>query len=178
MDRFEDVLPRKVAPPGLPTRQSVQLLEQKLVSSDQRPFAVYERDVFNFLLASRIELGIASVHGYRGYLADGAIDLTNGGRILVEIKYRMNWMKACQAEWQFRNCLLTTEGQAAPIMGGLVVFEEFSADWARIGGGRTFAIGWYHWYTGSSQVEGLPLDLVRYQAGGALEWCPLPAAGS
>jgi hypothetical protein len=89
----------------------------------------------------------------------------------------MNWLKACQAEWQFRQSLATAEAQATPITGGLVFFEQFSADWARIGGGRSFPIGWYYWYTGNCNVEGRRLDLVRFEAG-ALEWCPLPAPPS
>jgi hypothetical protein len=176
MDRFEELLPRRVAPPGLATRPSVQCVHQPLVLADQRPHAVYEADVFNFLFANSAELGIDSVLRFRGLLADGALDLTNGNRIVVEIKYRMNWMKACQAEWQFRRCLFTAEAQTKPITGGLVFFEEFSGDWAGVGGGRSFPIGWYHWYTGHCDVEGLPLDLVRFEAGGGLDWCPLPPA--
>ena len=176
MDMLEQLLPRRVAPPGLRTRPSVELLAQPLALTNRKPYSIYEEAVFNFLLGNSVALGIANVLRFKGLLADGAIDLTNGDRIVVEIKYRMNWMKACQAEWQFRRCLATGEARAKPITGGLVFFEEFSGDWARVGGGRTFPIGWYHWYTGSSEVEGLPLDLVRFEAGGDLEWCPLPSA--
>jgi len=103
---------------------------------------VYEADVFNYLFANRAELGIASVLRFSGLLADGAIDLTSGDRIVVEIKYKMNWLKACQAEWQFRRCLLTVEGQATPITGGLVFFEQFSGDWARPYGDQAHPKGW------------------------------------
>jgi hypothetical protein len=48
--------------------------------------------VFNFLVAHRGQLGVERVVKFHGLLMDGALDLTNGDRIAVEIKYRMNWL--------------------------------------------------------------------------------------
>jgi len=67
VERFEDLLPRRIAPPQLVTRPSVQRVGQPLGVADQRPHAVYEADVFNFLLANSAELGVASVLRFRGF---------------------------------------------------------------------------------------------------------------
>jgi hypothetical protein len=36
---------------------------------------------------------------------DGQIELDNGNLYIIEIKYRMNWMKACQSGWQISKYL-------------------------------------------------------------------------
>jgi hypothetical protein len=119
-------------------------------------------DVFNFLFENRGALGIENVLVFKNLLLDGAIVLTNGHRLGLEIKLRMNWEKACQAEWEFRNFLKRPEAKNNSIAGGIVVFEEFSADWQRLFKVRDFRNGWSHWYYGHSQVEGLQIDLLQF----------------
>jgi hypothetical protein len=124
--------------------------------------------VFNFLLANQVTLGIKSVLKFTALLVDGAIELLDGKRLTVEIKYRMNWEKACQAEWQFRHFLKTVEAKDNPVNGGLVCFEEFSGDWKRQVKRRLLENGWNHWYRSHSEVDGFRLGLLRF-CGGSLE---------
>ena len=60
----------------------------------------YEDEVFNFLLGNAKALAIAKVLRFNALLVDGAVELANGQRLAVEIMYKMNWRKACQAEWR------------------------------------------------------------------------------
>jgi hypothetical protein len=42
-------------------------------------------------------------------LVDGGIELTDSRFIAIEVKYRMNWLKACQAGWRFGELLRRPE---------------------------------------------------------------------
>ena len=79
-----------------------------------------------------------------------------------KITFRMNWEKACQAEWQFRSFLKRTERMPFPVDDGLVFFEDFSGDWQRQAACRILENGWNHWYRGHSEVEGKRLHLLRF----------------
>jgi hypothetical protein len=59
------------------------------------------------------------------------LDLDDGRRIALEIKYAMNWEKACQACAQFGWYRTRVEAKEKPLSSGLVVFETFTGDWAR-----------------------------------------------
>jgi hypothetical protein len=123
--------------------------------------AAYQAQVFNSLLASKMQLGISDVWSCGSVRIDGLVELVDGSRLALEIKYRMDWEKACQACHQiswFRN---HPEGKARPINGGLVVFEEFARDWARRSPSRLLENGWNYWYTDHQYVEGLRVHLVR-----------------
>jgi hypothetical protein len=114
---------------------------------------VFEAMVLNFLLDHRDQLGIQRIERFSNLLLDGAVVLTDERRLGVEVKYRMNWMKACQAEWQFRTFVHRGHTTVAPISGGLVFFEEFTGDWR--------GAGWRNWYLGHAEADGLRLDLLR-----------------
>ena len=132
--------------------------------SERMP-AAYEIDVFNFLLAHKESLGISELSRFRALLVDGELRLSDGRRLALEIKYRMNWTKACQAGWQFSQFLKTREAKERPVDGGLVFFEEFSGDWASKSRNRLLEVGWSRWYGGHSQVERLRIDLLRLRNG-------------
>src|SRR5579885_2804322 len=73
------------------------------LAAGAKRFSEYEAEVFNFLLENKKCLGIKAVLTFKNLLVDGAIVLANDKRLAIEIKLRMNWEKACQAEWEFRN---------------------------------------------------------------------------
>jgi hypothetical protein len=75
-------------------------------------------------------------------------------------------MKACQAEWQIRH-FLRAGNEEKPLhwRGGIVVFEEFSADWARRIGSRALENGWNHWYLLHADLDGVRVDLLRFRRG-------------
>ncbi len=111
----------------------------------------------------------------RNIRIDGLLDLADGGRIGLEIKYRMNWEKACQAGHRFCWYRRHNESKARPIDAGIVVFEEFSGDWARRKKSWLVENGWSFWYMDHQDVEGLRVDLVRLR-GDLLESFPAALA--
>lgn len=139
-------------------------IEKQIPIEGLKPHSKYEAEVFNFLHEYTDLLGIKSIRRFTGLLVDGAIDLVNGRRLIVEVKYRMNWEKACQAEWQFRNYIKRDVEKTSSVDGGLVFFEQFSGDWQRHQGDRVLENGWSHWYRGHADVDNRRLDLLRLRA--------------
>ncbi|MBI2806618.1 MAG: hypothetical protein HYX68_16680 [Planctomycetes bacterium] len=126
----------------------------------------FECEVFNFLLANKDALGIETVFRFKNLFVDGAILLTDGRRLTVEVKLRMNWSKALQAESEFRRFLLTSEAKANPVNGMVVFFEEFQGDgWHRRAKSRLLENGWNHWYANYFRIEGYRADLFRLRKG-------------
>ena len=151
-------------------------LSASIPAKSEQPQNKYEAKVFNFLLANAAELDIKTVMKFTALLVDGAVELIDGRRLTLEIKFRMNWLKACQAEWQFRTFLKRHNAKAGPVAGGLVFFEEFSGAWQRPGKSKRFQDGWNHWYReGHSEVDGYRLHLLRL-CGKKLECFPLAGA--
>jgi hypothetical protein len=120
------------------------------------------------------ECGVERVWMCKNSRVDGLVEVRVDDdqtmRLGLEIKYRMDWPKACQAcaqiAWyQERVPLLGGD----PIVGGLVVFEEFAQDWKKIPKKkRLLENGWGYWYTDHPHVhvngQVLPLHLARYRA--------------
>ena len=142
----------------------VETLSAPIHRDNQKPHGQYESEVLTFLWANKEELGIKSVMKFSALLLDGAVEMTDGRRLTVEVKFRMNWEKACQAEWQFRTFMKRTDIKPFPVDGGIVIFEEFSGDWNRTQGGRLLENGWSQWYRGHSEIDGFRVDLLRLRA--------------
>jgi hypothetical protein len=166
-----DLLSQEMAAePMAVAKPRARVLESPLVKTGLEPSpAEYERDVFNFLLAEKDSLGIKEVERFTGLRMDGAVQLADGRRLAIEIKYRMNWMKACQAGWQFSWFLKQPEAKQRPVDGGGVFFQEFAGDdWAKTMPPRLLQNGWTRWYNEHCLVDDLRLDLLRF-SGGRLE---------
>ena len=110
-------------------------------------------------------LGIKQVNQCRNVRIDGLLELKDGRKLALEIKYRMNWPKACQAcaqiSW-FKNYPPTKQYELA---GGVVVFENFSGDWADRKPKWLLENGWNYWLTDHQYAEGLPVRLLRFRDG-------------
>lgn len=143
---------------------TIVTLSAPIQSSTEKPHGQYEADVFNFLLANKERLGIKAVMKFTALLVDGAVELIDGRRLAVEVKFRMNWEKACQAEWEFRTFMRRIDVKPFDVAGGIVVFEEFSGDWNRRAASRLWENGWSHWYRGHADVDGCRVDLLRLRA--------------
>lgn len=125
----------------------------------------FERTVLTFLVEHRQPLGVARLFRAENLLVDGGLILNDGRFLAIEIKYRMNWLKACQAGWQFGQFtrMQPAAGEYRPV-GGVVFFEEFSGDWARRVGETER--GWANWYAGHVALPGddtFRLDLIRFR---------------
>src|SRR5262249_37277619 len=131
-----------------------------------KPPRKFECEVFNFLLERKDALGIETVFKFTNLCVDGAVLLTDGRRLAVEIKLRMNWTKALQAESELRRFLQTTEAKTHPIAGAIVFFEQFQgAGWERKPRSRLLQNGWNRWYELYCNVEGYRVDLFHLQQG-------------
>jgi hypothetical protein len=162
-----DLISREISPePGRVNRPATHRIDAPIPTrgTETAPHA-FEIGVFNFLLEQRQPLGISAVWRCRNVRIDGLLDLEDGRRMALEIKYRMNWEKACQACAQFGWYRTYVEAKEKPLSAGLVVFETFTSDWARRKRHWLLENGWSFFYTDHREVEGLRVDLVRLRDG-------------
>jgi hypothetical protein len=134
----------------------------------------YEDEVFTFLFEHRKELGIERIYRLKNQRMDGELELPGGDLVAIEIKFRMNWLKACQSGYQFRRYLAINAARKGPTKAGIVFFKEFSGDWQKRWKARPIELGWVAWYLTHHQVNDLPFHLVRL-AEGQLETYSEPA---
>ena len=173
MHTLSELIGRAITPEAKDRHSpKVVTLSSPIDPNTEKAHGQYEADVFNFLLANKEPLGIKAVMKFTALLVDGAVELIDGSRLTVEVKFRMNWEKACQAEWQFRTFMKRTDVRPFPVDGGIVVFEEFSGDRIRQGARRLLENGWSHWYRGHAEVDRFRLDLLRLRTG-QLETFPI-----
>ncbi len=176
MTTLAELIARSITPEAKDRHSpTTVVLSAPIQPNTEKPHGQYEADVFNFLLANKELLAIKAVMKFTALLVDGAVELIDGRRLTVEVKFRMNWEKACQAEWQFRTFMKRTDVRPFPVDGGIVVFEEFSGDWNRQAACRLLENGWSHWYRGHADVDGCRVDLLRLRAG-KLEGFPIADA--
>jgi hypothetical protein len=167
VESLADLISREIAPePGRANAPRSDLIDLPLAATgtETEPRG-FEIAVFNFFLANNDALGIDAVWRCRNARIDGLLDLADGRRVALEIKYRMNWEKACQACAQFGWYRTRLEASAKPLASGLVVFESFTADWARKKASSLLEYGWSYFYADHQSVEGLRVDLVRFRDG-------------
>jgi hypothetical protein len=167
MESLADLISREVSPErGRVNSPAAHRMDLPIPAkgTETAPQA-FEVAVFNFLLAQKQPLGISAAWRCRNVRVDGLLDLDDGRRMALEIKYRMNWEKACQACAQFGWYRTHVEAKEKPLSGGLVVFETFTGDWARRKPSWLLENGWSFFYTDHREVEGLRVDLVRLRDG-------------
>lgn len=98
VDRKASFEPRPTRRPALREIDTVPQLSSLMLGP-----ARFERRVFQFLVNGREALGIKTVLAATNLLIDGGLVLRDGRFVAIEMKYRMNWLKACQAGWQFED---------------------------------------------------------------------------
>ncbi len=113
--------------------------------------------MFRFLVTYHQELGLREVHCLQNQLIDGALVLTNGARVALEVKYRLGWDTACRSNWQIEWFLRRHARERSRYRFGLVIFGAFSGDWARARHGM--AAGWDHWYRGHVGFHGPAIQI-------------------
>jgi hypothetical protein len=167
MEPLTDLISCDISPePGRVNSPAAHPIDVPVVAiGTEKEAHAYEITVFNFLLAHKEKLGISALWRCRNVRVDGLIDLVDGRRVALEIKYRMNWEKACQACAQFGWYRTHVEAKEKPLTSGLVVFETFTGDWARRKPKWLLENGWSFFYMDHREVEGLRVDLVRLRDG-------------
>jgi len=165
--KIADIIGLSMLPPTITKREGkiVELTSPGVPVRGTLPYE-FERSVMTFLFDHRRPLGIAHVFQAKNLLVDGGLALEDGCFIAVEIKYRMNWPKACQTGWQFGEFTRSPEARQYRPVAGIVFFGEFSGDWARLRGQTER--GWLNWYAGHVSLPGdeaFRVDLVRFRHG-------------
>ena len=77
----------------------------------------------------------------------------------------MNWQKAMEATFEFKQFLQTEEAKTNPVHGAIVFFEKFDGSgWQRTPQCRVLQDGWNEWYRYFSKIDGIgSVDLIRLQ---------------
>ena len=147
---FEDTIQHR--PP-----KKIPITENVLPERNNLP-SKFEADTLNFLLEKRKELGIKSLYRLKNAYVDGYIILENRKGIAIEFKYALNWNKNNVARSQIFNfkqeAIHNKLGFPVPY-AGLIFFQNFSGDWARIQGARAFENGWYRFYQDQKHFDQL-----------------------
>jgi|SRR6516225_1994464 hypothetical protein len=160
-----DLIDKEILPePSKPSPPAWHSVDAPMPATGTPP-AVFEADVFNFLLNHKEPLGIRELWRCKNVRIDGLLALDDGRRVALEVKYKMDWEKACQACAQvawYRKSLMTEDKS---LDSGLVVFNEFARDWARTKKSSLVEIGWSNWYAEHREAEGVRMDLVRLRDG-------------
>ena len=138
---------------------SIPLLDRK------NPAKGYEDDVLRYLIDKKVELGIEQVYRYANSSLDGRVKLKDGRLIDIEVKYRMDWLKACQASWQFNHLMKERNDKFGAATNGIIFFEEFSGDWADMEKTHTIEKGWIHWYVDYYNRGEININLIQLQNG-------------
>jgi len=123
----------------------------------------YENEVFEYLYLNRFDLGIHEVRRATNAKVDGAIILDRGKVVPMEIKFRMDWEKACQASWQITRFYEHYPSNERRY--GLVVFSEFARDWNNQPQNRPYLYGWIRWYSEHVHESGMELHLAQFRNG-------------
>jgi len=143
--------------------------------------ADFEFKTFKFLGKNHKEMGVKNAFRFQNVFIDGWIELENGDCYALEIKYRMDWMKACQAEWQFHQFFKLANDEKmkndfhvlhkellsftdnTKIKGCIVIFNDFSADWLRSVKDAEHISGWSTWYHEHHQNNpNWPIHLLKF----------------
>jgi hypothetical protein len=167
MERLADLRRRTVDPE--PTASPAPVIQpfNSMALAEGPPWvpATFETAAFNFLLEHRQALGVATIWRCKNVRIDGMIELDDGSRLGIEVKYAMNWEKACQACAQIALYQERFPGDLQ-LDGGLVVFDHFTNDWARKKRKDSpIESGWSHWYSEHQEVGKLRVDLARLRDG-------------
>lgn len=99
VESLADLISREISPePGRVNSPAAHPIDAPILATgaETEPHA-FEIAVMNFFLAHQKPLRISALWRCRNVRIDGLIDLDDERRTALEIKYRMNWEKACQA---------------------------------------------------------------------------------
>jgi hypothetical protein len=118
--KLSEYLNREVCPESFNNRKpkKIEVTDDIMNRSANTVPDKFELETFQFLYQNRRELGIRKSYQLKNASIDGLIILDDSQSVAIEIKYRMNWLKACQTGWQLEKFLRTDIGdEYNPKMG-------------------------------------------------------------
>ncbi|MFC2154557.1 hypothetical protein ACFLRC_03635 [Candidatus Altiarchaeota archaeon] len=121
------------------------------------PWKKYEVRVFDFLSKKKKALGIKEIRRFKNLLVDGALILDDDTCLLLEIKYVLGWLKACNARIQFEQFVCDPEyygkAEISEPEGGVLIFNKFNEDWGAIPIKLNFKQGWREYYNAEEHLR-------------------------
>jgi hypothetical protein len=109
VDRKRSFAPR---PTRSPVLREIDTMPQ--LSALMTDPAIFERRVFQCLVKGGQVLRTKTVLAAESMSIDGGLVLRDGRFVAIEMKRRMNWLKTCQAGWQFEKFFASVEGRRRP----------------------------------------------------------------
>jgi hypothetical protein len=132
----------------------------------------FEKSVFYYLETHKKEHGIETVFPFQSMRVDGALLLSNGQAIVLEIKQRLAWLRACNARIELQTMRtnpkmwkLYVDKVSEKVDGGLIIFEQFSADWENPWVKRNISQrGWHQFYSEEAVIGDpeVPFRIAQY----------------
>jgi hypothetical protein len=145
------ILDQVVAPALVRSRapKDVQLrMPQDVKTRGTSVTDLFEARVFRFLVTHYRELGLREVWRFNNQLIDGALVLSNGMRVALEVKYQLGWDTACRS-----NC--RSSGFSDAIReNGATTAPDWSSSAPLAGTGRDDGAAWPQ--AGISGIGGMP----------------------
>jgi len=134
-----------------------------------KPTTKFEKEVLNYLFENRKQLGIEEVYALENMHIDGAMKLTNGTTILLEIKYALNWRNCCNAKVAIQRFIQEELFKTLPTNQiperALVIFNHFSGDWAKKKENHIHDNGWSFFYEEEEvlrkKLPTIPVDIAQ-----------------
>ena len=134
-------------------------------SSENNEAGDFENSVFEYFRNNEYEIDRT------GRAVDGVVIKKVNGivkeKYVVEVKYVLGWLKACQAQWQiniYENENENENENGNDATGRLVIFNSFNRNWGErpkyLEHSGDYEKGWDLWYRDHS--EGYRIDIVKY----------------
>ena len=130
----------------------------------------FEHKVFNYLLNNKSTLKIKGIYKLNNSRIDGLIEFENGELSMLEVKYRLSWIKCCNARIEFENFMRRETYNHHkiklhnPPTSGIIIFENFDGDWNRKTIDKEVANGWTKFYEEQKHFEkskSMKIDIVQ-----------------
>jgi hypothetical protein len=132
--KLEDLFGEEISE-RIKTRKLCEHKKPKVQPKPERK-TKFERDVFNYFLAHKKELEIIEVFPFENMYVDGALKLTSGKAIALEIKENLDWVPACHARIEVQNLQKDSEKWdyfalkvSKTLNGALIMFKKFGLFW-------------------------------------------------
>jgi hypothetical protein len=145
---------------------------QEFVNERVKRKTEFEEEVFNHLETHKDKHGIETVFPFTSMCVDGALLLSGGQTIVLEMKHSLAWLRDCNARIEVQNMCknpkmwnLYAKKVSEKVDGALIVFKEFSADWKEQWIRRNISQrGWHQFYSEEAIVgdPNLPLRIAQY----------------
>jgi hypothetical protein len=169
--KVEELFTKDIKPETRRKKPSICLHCSEILATKKRNSkpAKFENEVFTNFCMDKHSQGIHEVYKLENMLIDGAIELSNGKLVLVEVKYALNWHNCCNARVEIQRFMEERLYDSLPVNKvperALIVFHHFSRDWEEKAENRKHKNGWNFFYEEEKALRRnpsiMPIDIVQ-----------------